>query len=79
MTIVTTKLEEENFLIGKFFTYFQIMIYHFIYKGTVVRRFSVKKVFLKTSPNSGENICAKVSFLISLQASGLQLYLKKRF
>ena len=35
---------------------------------------SVKKVFLKISQNSQENNCARVSFLIKLQASGLQLY-----
>ena len=39
----------------------------------VVQRCSVKKVFLEISQNSQENICARVSFLIKLQAS-LQLY-----
>ena len=34
---------------------------------------SVKKVFLKISQNSQENTCARVSFLIKLRASGLQL------
>ena len=33
-----------------------------------------KKVFLEISQNSQENTCARVSFLINLQASGLQLY-----
>ena len=36
------------------------------------RRCSVKKVFLEISQNSQENTCARVSFLIKLQA--LQLY-----
>ena len=40
----------------------------------VIQRCSVKKVFLEISQNSQENICAGVSFLIKLQASGLQLY-----
>ena len=40
----------------------------------VARRCSVKKVFLEISQNSQENTCARVSFLIKLQASGLQLY-----
>ena len=31
---------------------------------TVVRRFSLKKVFLKIFKNSQENTCARVSFLI---------------
>ena len=35
-----------------------------------------KKVFLKITQNSQENTCVWVSFLIKLQASGLQLYLK---
>ena len=33
-----------------------------------------KKVFLEISKNSRENACARVSFLINLQAWGLQLY-----
>ena len=37
----------------------------------VARRCSVRKVFLKISQNSLENTCARVSFLIKLQASGL--------
>ena len=35
----------------------------------VVQRCSVKKKFLKISQNSQENTCAKISFLIKLQAS----------
>ena len=34
----------------------------------VVQRCSVKKVFSEISPNSQENTCARVSFLIKLQA-----------
>ena len=41
---------------------------------SVVRKWSVKKVFLEISQISLENTCTKVSFLIKLQASGLQLY-----
>ena len=37
----------------------------------------LKEVFLKISINSQENTCARVSFLIKLQASDLQLYQKK--
>ena len=36
----------------------------------VVQRGSVKKVFLEISQNSQVNTCARVSFLIKLQASG---------
>ena len=36
-----------------------------------------KKVFLEVSQNSQENTCARVSFLIKLQAWGLQLYKKE--
>ena len=50
----------------------------------VSRRCSVKKVFLKISQNSQKNTCARVSFLIKLQAIGGVLrtsatLLKKRF
>ena len=38
--------------------------------------FFKKKVFLEISQNSKENTCARVSFLIKLQA--LQLYFQKR-
>ena len=34
----------------------------------VIRRCSVKKMFLEISQNSQENTCARVSFLIKLQA-----------
>ena len=39
-----------------------------VYPESVVRRCSVKKVFLQISLNSQENTCNKVSFLIKLQA-----------
>ena len=42
----------------------------------VVRKCSVKKVLLKISQNPHENTCARVSFLIKLQALDFQLYLK---
>ena len=38
----------------------------------VVQRCSVKKIFLEISQNSHENNRARVSFLIKLQAWGLQ-------
>ena len=38
------------------------------------RKCFVTKVFLKFSQNSQENTCANVSFLMKLQAWGLQLY-----
>ena len=43
----------------------------------VVHRCSVKKK-LETSQNSHENTCARVFFLIKLQAWSLQLYFKKK-
>ena len=36
----------------------------------VAQRCSVEKVFLEISQNSQENTCARVSFLIKLQAGG---------
>ena len=38
----------------------------------LVQRCSVKKVFLEISQSSQKNTCARVSFLVKLQASGLQ-------
>ena len=46
-------------------------------KEAAVQRCSVKTVFLESSQNSQENTCARVSFLIKLQVSGLQLYYKR--
>ena len=47
--------------------------------GTINRssRPEVKKLFLEISQSSQENACARVSFLIKLMASGLQLYSKR--
>ena len=55
------------FLLSQFFTD----------QEAVAQRYSVKKVFLEISRNLLENICASVPFLIMLQDSGLQLYLKR--
>ena len=44
----------------------------------VVRKCSVKKVFLEISQNSQKITCATVSFLVKLQAWGLQFYLLKK-
>ena len=49
----------------------------YLVSEAVVRSCSVKKVFLEISQNSQENTCARVSFLIKLPASCLQLYLKR--
>ena len=38
---------------------------------------SVKTVFLEILQNSQENTCARVSFLIKVQASDLELYPKE--
>ena len=40
----------------------------------VIRRCSLEKVFLEILQKSLENTCARFSFLIELQALGLQLY-----
>ena len=41
---------------------------------TVAQTCSMKKVFLEIFQNSQENTCARVSILIKLQGSALQLY-----
>ena len=45
------------------------MIFSLVNAEAVVQRYSVKKMFSEFSQNSQENTCAKVSFLIKLQAS----------
>ena len=52
----------------------------FVGAGAVVRRCSVKKLFLEISQNSQEKACARVSLLIKLQGWGLRpaALLKKR-
>ena len=44
---------------------------------SIHQKYSVKKVVLEISQNLQENTRARVSFLIRLQGSDLQLYLKK--
>ena len=46
----------------------QLAIHSLIVTKAVVQRCSIKKVFLEISQNSQENTCARVSFLIKLQA-----------
>ena len=55
-------------------SYFHYQFFSQKYPESVIQKWSVKKAFLKTSQNSQENTCVDVSFLIKLQASGLQLY-----
>ena len=56
--------------------YFQIVDYEI--PEAVVRRCSVKKMFLKISQNFQENICARVSFLIKLRGLRAATLLKKK-
>ena len=51
-----------------------IKVFELELKEAVAKSCSVKKVLLEVSQKSQENTCARVSFLIKLQASGLQLY-----
>ena len=55
-------------------SYFQYQFFSQKYSESVIQKWSVKMAFLKTSQNSQENTCVDVSFLIKLQAWGLQLY-----
>ena len=42
-------------------------VFRFLYVEAVIRRCSVKKVFLEILQNSKESTCARASFLIKLQ------------
>ena len=45
--------------------------------GTCIRRsFSIKSLFYKILPNSQENTCARVSFLVKAKSFRIQLYQK---
>ena len=55
--------------------YLQLIYLHG--EEAIVRMYSVKKVFWKTLQNSQENTCAKVTFLIKLQAESYS-FIKKR-
>ena len=46
-----------------------ISVFHIVFLEAVAKRCSVQKVFLEISQNSQENTCARVSFLIKMQAS----------
>ena len=59
---------------GPFYAVILAIFRKFLNPEAVVERCSVKKVFLETSQHSQENTCARVSFLIKLQASALQIY-----
>ena len=48
-----------------------------IHPEAVTQRFSIKKVFLENSQNSQESTCARVSILVKLRASGMQLFQKE--
>ena len=55
---------------------YRITLYKYNFQA-VARRCSIKKVFREISQNSQENTCARVSLLIKLQGSDLQLYQKR--
>ena len=54
-------------------TYFWFKV---VWLEAVTQRCSTKNVFLEILQNLQENTCVRVSFLLNLQAWGLQLYLK---
>ena len=69
----------KNTILGSFWGIFTPQtlkqdILKIILPEAVARRCSVKKMFLEISQNSQENTCARVSILLNLLASGLQLY-----
>ena len=60
---------------GQLFPIKQLSISVFI--GDLIKLVIIEKVFSKISKCSQENTCVRVSFLIKLQAWGLQIYLKR--
>ena len=55
-----------------FFTQYELLSIEIL--EAVAQSCSAKKVFSEISQNSQKSTCARVSILIKLQASGLQLY-----
>ena len=67
-----------HLLLHYYIDFYNSLQYTFsIFIEAVVQRCSVKKVFLEISQNSQENNCARVSFLIKLQARPATLLKKK--
>ena len=58
--LITSQRQAVNKLIDKNWDPFSLL--NVDYKEAVVRRYSVRKVFLKFSQNSQENTCTRVSF-----------------
>ena len=54
-----------------------IILFNSLQGEAVIRRFSVKKMFLEISQNSLENTSARVYFLIKLQASACNVIKKE--
>ena len=67
-------LEQDEFLTKKGFPLIDDNPSLVKFQEAFVQRCSVKKVFLEISQNLQKNTCARVSFLIKLQALCLQLY-----
>ena len=57
-----------EYFVAKFSTQREAKVSMLFDTGAVVQRYSAKNVFLEVSQNSQGNICARVSFLIKLQA-----------
>ena len=54
------------------YPYEVIVLRHSLKPRVVIQMYSVKKLFLRISRNSQGSTCARDSFLIKLQASGLR-------
>ena len=65
-------------LISQFFVRLFVLIRITLKKfRNIYQRYAIKKMFLEISQNSPKSTCTRVSFLIKLQASSLQLYSKR--
>ena len=70
-TFITKAFESApklHFILDKPGQLFQELSFMLLSQEAVAQRFSVKMVFLEISQYSQENTCARVSFLIKLQA-----------
>ena len=68
-------LVSQHFEVGLFFTKTYLLVLLLLpIAQAVIRSCCEEKVFLESSQNSLENTAVRASFLIKLQALGLQLY-----
>ena len=74
LRVSTWKLLGKQYLAQSLFLRIATKLQVLVFQKQPPEVFCEKKMFVKISHNSQRNACARVSFLIKLEASDLQLY-----